>query len=149
MIRTVGFIALIGVVGLACAEPNTPIDASATDSFAVVSLSETSPGACPQVVVTRPDPFYDFGVTTNDVVATIVEAPVWLVNESPQPLIVTAWGGAESVVVDTVAAADSAFVRISTRALTLELSARTSDGVAMGTVALPMDSRPRRAAFPH
>lgn len=77
-----------------------------------------------------------------------METPVWLVNQSSQPLVVTARGGAETVVVDTVAAADSAFVRINTRALTLELSARTTEGVAMGTVALSMDSEPKRAAFP-
>lgn len=147
MVRAVGFIVLIGLIGmagLACHQPDSVVDALATDSVAPASPDESR-----QVVVAEDDPFDDFGVTTTDVAATITQTPVWLVNQSPQSLVITAWGGAESVVVDTVAAADSAFVRISTRALTLELSARTSDGVAMGTVALPMDSRPRRAAFPH
>jgi hypothetical protein len=52
------------------------------------------------------------------------------------------------VVVDTVGASDSTFVRINSRALTLELSARTFEGIPMGTVALPMDSKNGRAAFP-
>jgi hypothetical protein len=115
----------------------------------MVSDLETGPDKSTQPVVNSIDPFDSFGVDTNVVKTTVDQTAVWLVNRSAQPLIVTASGGAESVVVDTVGAADSAYVMISTRAITLELSARTSEGVPMGTVTLPMDSTTRRAAFPH
>jgi len=149
VIRPVVCIVGLGVLCTACVDSEDIIDASATGSVAVASQLETGPDASPQVNASTADPFGDFGVDSNGVSATVMETPVWLVNQSRQPLIITARGGAATVVVDTVAAADSAFVRINTRALTLELSARTSGGVAMGTVVLPMDSEPRRAAFPH
>lgn len=148
MIRRIGFIVCIGVTCTACSDFKT-MDASTTDSVAVASQLRAGSEASTQVVASEADPFDDFGFGTNGAAATAQETPVWLVNQSREPLIITARGGAATVVVDTVAAADSAFVRINTRALTLELSARTSGGVAMGTVVLPMDSEPRRAAFPH
>jgi len=135
---------LISAFGLGCAAEDGTMDASATDSIAVGASGDGR-----QDKVKTQDPFDDFGLRTNDVAATDRETPVWLVNQSAQRLIVTAWGGTENVVVDTVGASDSTFVRINTRALTLELSARTPNGVPMGTVSLPMDSRPKRAAFPH
>ncbi|MGB5527506.1 MAG: hypothetical protein WBN79_11630 [Gemmatimonadota bacterium] len=149
VIRPVGFCVWIAMLCAACAETDPLIDASATDSVLVASQLETGPEVSPQVDASEADPFGDFGVDTNGAAATAQETPVWLVNQSRQPLIITARGGAATVVVDTVAASDSAFVRINTRALTVELSARTPGGVAMGTVVLPMDSEPRRAAFPH
>lgn len=148
MIRRTGFIVWIGAMCAACSDSKT-MDASTTDSVAMASQLEPGLEVPPQVNANAVDPFADFGVVRNDAAATAQETPLWLVNQSRQPLIITARGGAATVVVDTVAAADSAFVRINTRALTLELSARTSGGVAMGTVVLPMDSEPRRAAFPH
>lgn len=149
MIRAAVIGVLLSALVLGCAEENGTIDAAATDSVAVAAGVEVASGDGEQHTVGTGDPFDDFRLNRNDVAATDMETPVWLVNQSAQRLIVTAWGGAESVVVDTVGASDSTFVRISTRALTLELSARTPNGVPMGTVSLPMDSRPRRAAFPH
>jgi hypothetical protein len=149
VIRAVGFVFLLGASTLSCAAGEPTTDAPTTDSVVMVSDLETSPDMSTQPVIKTRDPFDSFGVDTNGVRTTVYETAVWLVNQSAQPLIVTASGGAESVVVDTVGAADSAYVMISTRALTLELSARTSEGLPMGTVTLPMDSTTRRAAFPH
>ena len=146
-IRPVGFSIWIGLLCVACADSDTA--ASTTNSVAVASQLETGPDVAPQVDARELDPFGSFGVKSNGAAATARETPLWLINQSRQPLIITARGGAETVVVDTVAAADSAFVRINTRALTVELSARTSAGVAMGTVVLSLDSVPKRAAFPH
>lgn len=140
---------LICVMALGCAEPDAPTVAVATDSVAAVSDVETGPDSVTQVAGKSPDPFDAFGLGTTDVAATLRETPLWLVNESTQTLIVTARGGAASVVVDTVGAADSTFVKITTTALTLELSARTSEGVVVGTVDLSLDARPGRVAFPH
>ena len=147
MLRPVGF-ALICITGLACAQPDASTVAVATDSVGSVSDFETGPDSISQVAVSERDPFGAFGLSSNDVTATVWEIPLWLVNESTQTLIVTARGGAASVVVDTVGAADSTLVKINTRALTLELSARTSEGIAVGTMTVPMDSKTRRAAFP-
>ena len=149
VIRAVGFVFLLGASILGCAAGEPEIDAPTTESVVMVSDLETSPDKSTQPVVNSSDPFDSFGVDTNVVKTTVGETPLWLVNRSAQALIVTASGGAESVVVDTVGAADSAYVKISTRALTLELSARTAEGVPMGTITLPMDSTTRRAAFPH
>lgn len=149
MIRAAAIGVLISAFVLGCADEDGTMDASATDSIAVGAGIEGASGDGAQDEVKMRDPFDDFGLRINDVSATDRQTPVWLVNQSAQRLIVTAWGGTENVVVDTVGASDSTFVRINTRALTLELSARTSNGVPMGTVALPMDSRPKRAAFPH
>lgn len=149
VIRTVGFVFLLGASTLGCAAGEPQTAASTTDSVVVVSGLETSPDEPTQPVVKKGDPFDSFGVDRNVVKTTVDETAVWLVNQSAQPLIVTASGGAESVVVDTVGAADSAYVKISTRALTLELSARTAEGVPMGTITLAMDLTTRRAAFPH
>ncbi|MBT8479371.1 MAG: hypothetical protein KJO06_10675 [Gemmatimonadetes bacterium] len=63
-------------------------------------------------------------------------------------MIVTAAGGAERVLVDTVGVADSVLVSIETRAGTIELTARTAAGASLGLITLPMDSAPKRAAFP-
>ena len=149
MIRAAVIGVLISAFALGCAAEDGTMDASATDATIVGAGIEEASADGAQDEVTTQDPFDDFGLRTNDVAATDQETPVWLVNQSAQRLIVTAWGGTENVVVDTVGASDSTFVRINTRALTLELSARTPNGVPMGTVSLPMDSRPKRAAFPH
>ena len=149
VIRTVGFVFLLGASTLGCAGGEPETIASTTDSVVVVSDLETSPAESTQPVAKTGDPFHSFGVDTNVAKTTVGETPLLLVNQSAQPLIVTASGGAESVVVDTVGAADSAYVKISTRALTLELLARTSEGVPMGTITLPMDSTTGRVAFPH
>jgi len=149
VIRQAGLVVLLGVLSLGCAAGEPENDASTTDSVVAMSDLETSPGEAAQPAVKTGDPFDTFGVDTNVVTAMVAETPVWLINQSAQALIVTASGGAESVVVDTVGAADSTYVKISTRALVLELSARTSEGVPMGKVSLPMDSKTRRAAFPH
>ena len=83
-----------------------------------------------------------------DVIATISLTPVWLINNWRASLVVTAAGGAATVLVDTLGAADSVLVRIETRADSVTLSARSLQGDSMGTVVLRMDSEPKRAAFP-
>ena len=125
------------------------MNAAATDSVAAIDELESSPGNDSQVPAKNEDPFAAYGLGDNDVAATSSETPVWLVNETTRPLIVTARGGAERVLIDTVEAADSSLVMVNTRARTVEVSARTSEGVTIGTVALPMDSEPKRVAFPH
>jgi len=125
------------------------MNAAATDSVAPIAELERSAGNESQVPAMNADPFAAYGLDDNDVATTSSETPVWLVNETTRPLIVTARGGAERVLIDTVEAADSALVMVNTRARTVEVSARTSEGVTIGTVALPMDSEPKRVAFPH
>ena len=147
--RTTGFVVLISILVLGCTPEDTPIDAAATDSVATMYNLETSPVEELQLPANTEDPFAAFGQANNDVAATTSETPVWLVNRTTQPVIITAQGGAERVLIDTIGAADSALVKINTRALTVEISARTSEGVTLGTVVLPMDSEPKRVAFPH
>ena len=149
MNRTTGFVVLISIFGSGCTAEDTAIDAEATESVASISELERSPDDESQVSAKSQDPFAGFGLNSNDVAATSSETPVWLVNATNRPLIVTARGGAERVLIDTIGAADSALVKINTRARTVEVSARTSEGVTLGTVALPMDSEPKRVAFPH
>jgi hypothetical protein len=74
--------------------------------------------------------------------------PVWIINNCRTSLIITAAGGAATVLVDTLGAADSVLVRIETMADSIALSARTAEGEPMGSIALAMDSEPKRAAFP-
>ncbi len=145
-----GFIVLLTLAGPGCSPSVATTDALATDSVVATSSEEISQDNEPQATVRNEDPFGGFGLeTTADAAATISETPVWLINGSNRSLIVTARGGAGSVVIDTIDAADSVLVTIDTRAHTVELVARTPDGVPMGTLALPMDSEPKRAAFPH
>ncbi len=113
-------------------------------------IEETSSDPEPQPSASQDDPFVVFELpTVNGASATTRSTAVWLVNQATQPMIVTAAGGAESVVVDTVGAADSVLVSIDTRAPTIELTARTAAGALLGFITLPMDSAPKRAAFPH
>jgi len=146
--RTTGLVVFSMLIS-ACTPQDATIDAATKDSVAAAPDLETSPADGPQSHANTGDPFAGFGLTSNDVAATTSETPVWLVNETTRPLIVTARGGAERVLIDTIEAADSSFVMINTRARTVEVSARTSEGVTMATVALPMDSEPKRVAFPH
>lgn len=147
--KTTGFVLSMSILASGCTEQDRRLDAVATDSVATISELERTSADEPQLPTNAEDPFAGFGLSPNDVAATSVETPVWLVNETTRALIVTARGGAERVVIDTVAAADSALVELNTRARTLEISARTYEGVTVGTVSLPMDSEPKRAAFPH
>ena len=140
---------LAGMLASACSPVDRQIDAVATDSAFMSQVPETTGDDSLEVNPNPDDPFRVFGRTDlNDVDATITETPVWLVNESREPLIVTAHGGAAIVVVDTVAAADSVLVRIETRADSVELSARTFAGGSRGRTVLPMDAEPIRASFP-
>ena len=149
MKRTKGFVVLISLLGSGCTAQDTAIDAAATESVASISELERSPDDESQVSAKTQDPFVGFGLVSNDVAATSSETPVWLINRTTRPVIITAQGGAERVLIDTIGAADSALVKINTRARTVDVSARTSEGVTLGTVALPMDSEPKRVAFPH
>jgi len=145
-----GVIVLLTLAGPACSPSDETTDALATDSVVATSSEEIKRDNEPQATVRNEDPFGEFGMeASTDAAATISETPVWLINGSNRSLIVTARGGAGSVVIDTIDAADSVLVTIDTRAHTVELVARTPDGVPMGTLALPMDSEPKRAAFPH
>ena len=71
-----------------------------------------------------------------------------MINTSAHSVVVSGRGGAESVVLDSIGAADSVLVRIETRAPTVVLEALTAGSVSLGTVAVPMDSEPKRVAFP-
>jgi len=138
-----------GILALGCADQSRPIDAVATDSVALINDAATFGEQSPQIRGTSNDPFRVFGASEPiDVIATISLTPVWLINNGRASLVVTAEGGAATVLVDTLGAADSVLVRIETRADSVTLSARTTQGVSKGTVVLPMDSEPRRAAFP-
>jgi hypothetical protein len=71
-----------------------------------------------------------------------------MINHASESVVVSARGGAGSVVLDTIGAADSVLVRIDTRARTVVLEALAPGSVSLGTVAVPMDSEPKRVAFP-
>jgi hypothetical protein len=115
VIRATVFAVLLSAVGVGCAGGDATIDASATAAVVLEGGFQAAPGDDTQENVKTSDPFDDFGLSRNAVATTDRETPVWLVNQSPQSLIVTAWGGAENVVVDTVGASDSTFVRWSCR----------------------------------
>ncbi len=143
------FVVALCIHGVGCTTDDAPIDAVATDSVVATIDPEISPHTGTQVNQTNNDPFGIFTVeAATDVATTVLTTPVWLINESPQAMIVTANGGAESVVVDTLEAADSVLVSIDSRARSIELTARTLEGRPGGTVRLPMDSETKRAAFP-
>jgi len=143
------YLLALSIYGVGCANDDATIDAVATDSVAVPMNEEISPDTTAQLKQTNDDPFGIFTVeTTEDVSTTIVTTPVWLINASPQALIVTANGGAASVVVDTLEAADSVLISIDTRARSIDLSARTLEGRPGPTIKLSMDSETKRAAFP-
>lgn len=140
---------IVCMLSAACADSEPMIDAVATDTVATANTLEITLDKVAQLQTYTDDPFGGFELrSSNDAIATERTTAVWLINRGSTPLIVTAVGGAEPVIVDTVAAADSAFVRIRTRAASIELSAETSDGQPGGTATLPMDSEPKRAAFP-
>lgn len=143
------FVVALCIHGVACTTVDETIDAVATDSVAATMDPEISPDTGAQTNQTVEDPFGGFTVeTTDDVSTTIQTTAVWLINESPQAMIVTANGGAASVVVDTLEAADSVLVSIDSRARSIELTGRTLEGRPGGTIQLSMDSETKRAAFP-
>jgi len=143
-----GYLMLSAVLVLGCADQTPPIDAVATDSITSLEF-DNEIDESGQVQRNSDDPFLVFGVQEESAAsATIASTYVWLVNQSERSLIVTAAGGAETVLADTLGAADSVLVRIETRADSVALSARTRAGVSMGSIALAMDSKPKRAAFP-
>jgi hypothetical protein len=139
---------LAAILAIGCEDQGYTIDAVATDSL--VSIEELDNGT-EQPGEVRPnsdDPFQVFGLREEpDAQATISWTHVWLINTRGS-LIITAAGGAATVLVDTLGAADSVLVRLETKADSVALSARTPEGVSMGSVSLPMDSEPKRAAFP-
>ena len=143
------FVLALCIYSIGCKPDNGAIDATATDSTAVAMSQENSTDVRTQEAKPKDDPFAVFAVESpTDVAATIASTPVWLVNESPQALIVTANGGADDVVVDTLGAGDSVLVSLDTRARWIELTARTLQGRPGGTMRLPVDSEAKRAAFP-
>lgn len=143
------FVVALCIYGVGCRQDGATIDAPATDSVAVTMDQEISPDTGAQAKQTNDDPFGVFTVeAATDVATTILTTRVWLINESRQALIVTANGGAESVVVDTLEAVDSVLVSIDTRARSIDLTARTFEGLPGGTIQLSMDSETQRAAFP-
>ena len=140
---------LAGILALGCADQRRQVDAVATDSVVTINDAATFGEQSPQIRGTSDDPFRVFGGNEPmDVIATISLTPVWLINNWRASLVVTAAGGAATVLVDTLGAADSVLVRIETRADSVTLSARSLQGDSMGTVVLRMDSEPKRAAFP-
>lgn len=146
--KRTGYLMFSFVLVLACADHKRTIDAVATDSLSLVGLDDDVEKPV-QVQHNSDDPFLVFGMQPSvDALATIVSTDVWLVNHSRVSIIITAAGGAETVLVDTLAATDSVRVTIETRADSVAISARTREGVSMGSIAVPMDSKPRRAAFP-
>jgi hypothetical protein len=143
-------ILISALANLACTESPEIIDAAATDPIAPEPDLETTVSQPAHVVADPSDPFVVFGLgrATNDASATVRTTPVWLVNVSAGLMVVWGAGGAERVVVDTIAAADSVLVRIETRADTVVLEALTAGRVSLGTVSVSMDSELKRVAFP-
>lgn len=146
---TAGCIVLMGL-STSCTGGAEQSDAMATDSVATTLTSDSTQAEQAEVVNPRDDPFVVYGIpVADDEPADLAARFVWLVNESAEPMIVRASGGAESVVVDTVRAADSVLVKLATRAPAVEITARTPHGVQLGNVTLAMDPDTARAAFPH
>ena len=138
---------MLSVLILACAD-HAEIDAVATETTPAPEFVNNQHESS-QVQRSEDDPFLVFGMHKQEAAsATIISTYVWLVNQSRISLIVTAAGGSETVLVDTLGAADSVLVRIETRADSVALSARTPEGMSMGSITLSMDSKPKRAAFP-
>lgn len=141
-------VALIGLISLSCSNDDS---AASTTEMSLAALDlEIKEDEIPQPVPDPDDPFAVFGLASdsNDVAATNSVTPVWLINTTSRALVVTAAGGAEVVVLDTIDGADSAFVRIETRARTVVLEAVARGSVSLGSVAVPMDAEPKRVAFP-
>ena len=140
---------MLAAVSLGCNDQSHTIDAVATDSLGSIEELDNGIEQPEEVLRNSDDPFQVFGLREEpDAQATISWTHVWLINNSRASLIITAAGGAATVLVDTLDAADSVLVRLETKADSVALSARTPEGVSMGSVALPMDSEPKRAAFP-
>jgi len=96
------------------------------------------------------DPFAAFGFSSRSVADTTTRRiAVRVVNRGVGRLIVRADGGAGSVILDTLEAADSARVRLETRADSVRLFATDVTGVEVGSWWLRPDSLEVRAAFPH
>ena len=146
--RIAGSLLLVGTCALGCSETESSIDAVATDLAAPATEHEISQDTAMEPAGSVEDPLEVFGLSApTDAAATIV-TPVWLINRSRDALIVSAAGGAATVIVDTVSASDSVLVRIATPADSVVLSARTIRGIFMGRVGLLMDAEKKRAAFP-
>ena len=140
---------LVAILLLGCTDKAQTIDAVATDGVPIVQDLDNGAEAAPEIPDTTADPFRVFRVENDvDAIATLSLTPVWLINNTASELIVIAVGGAATVLVDTVGAADSVLVRIETRADSVALSARTQEGLSMGSITLRMDSQAKRAAFP-
>ena len=140
--------ALLAFLGAAACTPETDTSiAIATDSLSAPSIESDS--ATPaQSEPAIEDPFLVYGMPGNtDAPTTIVTVPVTLVNSSRGTIIVDASAGAGSVVLDTVPEEDSVLVRIETHADSVQLSARSDQGLPVGFVTLPTRAGPQRAAF--
>jgi hypothetical protein len=145
-----GLVALIALVGVGCTDPETVIDAPATiDAIEQVAV-EIEEAENAYGTANSQDPFSAFGFPAAKSVAgaTTKVTPVWLINGAAGSVVISGRGGAGSVVLDTLAAADSVLVRIETRADTVVLEALSEGSTSLGTVAVPMDSKPQRVAFP-
>jgi len=122
--------------------PDTPVTA-------VEPVQGSGTAVDPELSANTEDPFHMFGLASaSDVDATVDTTSVWLINEGPTALVVTAEAGAESVVIDTIPAADSVRVRIATRGSWVRLSATTAEGEPVGTTSLRADGQAGRVAFP-
>lgn len=146
--RTPRFLLLFGIWIVGCSEPEPvpSVDAVATDS--AVQATDHESGGAEDSEVEAAEPFQVFGLSTpRDAAATTI-TPVWLINGTRETLVVSAVAGAATVIVDTVRRSDSVLVRLETPADSVLLSARTTEGVNVGRVALSMDAETKRAAFP-
>ena len=144
-----GLVVLVAFGTIGCSAPDPAIDAPATTS--AVEEEPEAGGAVSDYVTADPeDPFAAFGFPADQNAASTTNrlTPVWLINGSDGAAIISGRGGAESVVLDTLGAADSVLVRIETRADTVVLEALSEGGAFLGTVAVPMDAQPQRVAFP-
>jgi hypothetical protein len=74
--------------------------------------------------------------------------PLWVVNHSDGDMSLEASAGAGSVVVDTVPAGDSVFVRLETRATEVALNGRRIEGGELGEVSVSVTEDTVRIAFP-
>lgn len=144
--RTARFLLLFAIWILGCSETEPPIDVVATD--VAVQATDQETGGAEDAEVSETEPFQVFGLSSvRDAAATTI-TPVWLINGTRETLVVSAVAGAATVIVDTVRRSDSVLVRLETPADSVLLSARTTEGMNMGRVALSMDAETKRVAFP-
>lgn len=138
---------LTAAFGLACQLAEDGAVVSATDSLAdssqLEAMAEPTP---PQSALNGP--LGAFGIPDGgSVAATTQITPVWLINGSATAVTVRASAGAGEVELETVGAGDSALVELETWADTVVLEA-IAEANAVGRVAVPMDARTHRVAFP-